>query len=237
MHFRRCRHRRRGLADRGARGDRCPRLAGGVELGLLLALGLELRLRFQLCGNGRRALLQVGEGDRYLDFVCDTLKPFVDEHLRTLPGRADTGIAGSSMGGLTMEFDDRLPAGQRHARAFDRRAIGFAGARMCAHSGIESVKNTALGHEDLATDRFLGRGAEERDLAIDLAGDFSDAMDEHQKTYNTLTDDEKGQLEYAFKLFQSQLLHGPIAALHDASRGGEHRTMLDAIKKLFRLEE
>ncbi len=41
-----------------------------------------------------------GEAGQYLDFVCDTLKPFVDEHLRTLPGRADTGIAGSSMGGL-----------------------------------------------------------------------------------------------------------------------------------------
>ncbi|HRI61324.1 MAG TPA: alpha/beta hydrolase-fold protein, partial [Saprospiraceae bacterium] len=41
-----------------------------------------------------------GEGAQYLDFVCDTLKPFVDEHLRTLPGREYTGIIGSSMGGL-----------------------------------------------------------------------------------------------------------------------------------------
>lgn len=41
-----------------------------------------------------------GEGSQYLDFVCDTLKPFVDEHLRTLPGREHTGIVGSSMGGL-----------------------------------------------------------------------------------------------------------------------------------------
>ena len=57
-----------------------------------------------------------------------------------------------------------------------------------------------------------------------------------QKFNGKLSDDEKKQLEYAFKLFQSQLLHGPIAALHDASRGGEHRTMLDSLKKLFRLE-
>lgn len=41
-----------------------------------------------------------GEGDLYLDFLCETLKPFVDEHLRTLPGREHTGIIGSSMGGL-----------------------------------------------------------------------------------------------------------------------------------------
>lgn len=41
-----------------------------------------------------------GEGEKYLDFVCDILKPFADEHLRTMPGRNDTGIMGSSMGGL-----------------------------------------------------------------------------------------------------------------------------------------
>ena len=41
-----------------------------------------------------------GNGAQYFDFVCDTLKPFVDEHLRTLPAREHTGIAGSSMGGL-----------------------------------------------------------------------------------------------------------------------------------------
>ncbi|MFO0934944.1 MAG: glutamyl-tRNA reductase [Gemmataceae bacterium] len=57
------------------------------------------------------------------------------------------------------------------------------------------------------------------------------------KLNGKLSEDEKKQLEYAFKLFQSQLLHGPIAALHDASKGGEHRTMLDAIRKLFRLND
>lgn len=41
-----------------------------------------------------------GQGEIYLDFVCDTLKPFVDTYLRTLPGREHTGIIGSSMGGL-----------------------------------------------------------------------------------------------------------------------------------------
>lgn len=35
-----------------------------------------------------------------MSFICDTLKPFVDSHLRTLPERTHTGILGSSMGGL-----------------------------------------------------------------------------------------------------------------------------------------
>ncbi|MBX0326111.1 hypothetical protein K2Z83_00185 [Oscillochloris sp. ZM17-4] len=41
-----------------------------------------------------------GQGHVYLRFLIDTLKPLIDRDLRTLPGRAHTGILGSSMGGL-----------------------------------------------------------------------------------------------------------------------------------------
>ncbi|MBC3542291.1 alpha/beta hydrolase [Rufibacter sediminis] len=41
-----------------------------------------------------------GKGDAYVDFLAQTLKPYVDAHYRTLPGQTHTGIAGSSMGGL-----------------------------------------------------------------------------------------------------------------------------------------
>lgn len=41
-----------------------------------------------------------GAGDRYLDFLLQTLKPAIDQRFRTRPEPAATGIAGSSMGGL-----------------------------------------------------------------------------------------------------------------------------------------
>jgi predicted alpha/beta superfamily hydrolase len=41
-----------------------------------------------------------GEGDRYLDFLVQTLKPFIDKKYRTLPSKENTVIAGSSAGGL-----------------------------------------------------------------------------------------------------------------------------------------
>ncbi|MCB0638584.1 MAG: hypothetical protein KDC54_18265 [Lewinella sp.] len=41
-----------------------------------------------------------GEGKKYVRFLADTLKPYVDRYFRTLPGWAHTGIGGSSMGGL-----------------------------------------------------------------------------------------------------------------------------------------
>ena len=52
-----------------------------------------------------------------------------------------------------------------------------------------------------------------------------------------LTDAEKAYVEGAFRLFQNQLLHGPIDALREASKEGSSATLLEAVRKLFRLEE
>lgn len=41
-----------------------------------------------------------GDGDSYLAFIADTLKPLIDARFRTRPSRTCTGILGSSMGGL-----------------------------------------------------------------------------------------------------------------------------------------
>jgi predicted alpha/beta superfamily hydrolase len=42
--------------------------------------------------------------DRYLEFLVKELKPFIDATFRTLPGRADTVVMGSSMGGLISQY-------------------------------------------------------------------------------------------------------------------------------------
>ena len=41
-----------------------------------------------------------GQGDEYVSFLVNTLKPYIDTNYRTLPDREHTGIMGSSMGGL-----------------------------------------------------------------------------------------------------------------------------------------
>lgn len=40
------------------------------------------------------------EGKKYIRFITDTLKPYIDQHYRTLKEREYTGIGGSSLGGL-----------------------------------------------------------------------------------------------------------------------------------------
>ncbi|ULQ59201.1 hypothetical protein K7I13_11950 [Brucepastera parasyntrophica] len=39
-------------------------------------------------------------GPEYAAFITDTLKPYIDGHYNTKPGRTDTGVGGSSMGGI-----------------------------------------------------------------------------------------------------------------------------------------
>lgn len=59
-----------------------------------------------------------GEGDRYADFLANTLKPYIDRTYRTRPGPESTGIMGSSMGGLIS-----LTAALRHPEVFGRVGV------------------------------------------------------------------------------------------------------------------
>ncbi|HAM63844.1 MAG TPA: carbohydrate esterase [Erysipelotrichaceae bacterium] len=62
----------------------------GKDLESLLDVGRMSSLHFDQLG---------GRGFRYIDFLCDTLKPYIDERFNTRPDKNDTWIGGSSMGG------------------------------------------------------------------------------------------------------------------------------------------
>jgi glutamyl-tRNA reductase len=52
-----------------------------------------------------------------------------------------------------------------------------------------------------------------------------------------LTDADRAQIEGAFRLLQNQLLHGPISALAAEPSSERRHTLLEALRKLFGLEE
>lgn len=45
-----------------------------------------------------------GMGSLYIDFIVETLKPYIDENFRTLPEREYTALWGSSLGGLISHY-------------------------------------------------------------------------------------------------------------------------------------
>ncbi|MDY0215194.1 MAG: alpha/beta hydrolase-fold protein [Bacilli bacterium] len=46
----------------------------------------------------------VGEGEKHAAFVVETLKPYIDQNFNTLSDKTNTGIGGSSMGGIISFF-------------------------------------------------------------------------------------------------------------------------------------
>ncbi|AKQ47577.1 hypothetical protein TH63_08845 [Rufibacter radiotolerans] len=66
----------------------------------------------------RNAKYGGGKGDAYVDFLAQTLKPYIDTHYRTLSGKSHTGVAGSSMGGLIS-----LYAAMKYPQVFGKAGV------------------------------------------------------------------------------------------------------------------
>lgn len=58
-----------------------------------------------------------GQANEYLDFIVETVKPYIDQRFRTYKNRKNTGIMGSSFGGV-----NSLYAGCRYSSVFARIA-------------------------------------------------------------------------------------------------------------------
>ena len=59
-----------------------------------------------------------GDGEAYVSFIINTLKPHIDSTFRTLPGRDFTAIGGSSLGGLISMY-----AAAEHPDVFSKAGI------------------------------------------------------------------------------------------------------------------
>jgi predicted alpha/beta superfamily hydrolase len=74
-----------------------------------------------------------GQGDRYVQFLTDTLKPLVDGRFRTRREREHTGIAGSSMGGLISLYAFLVRADVYGFAGVMSPSLWFAGGAMFEH--------------------------------------------------------------------------------------------------------
>ncbi len=52
-----------------------------------------------------------------------------------------------------------------------------------------------------------------------------------------LSEEDREYFETAFRRWQNKILHGPIRALREESHAGGGHALLEALRKLFRLQE
>lgn len=95
----------------------------------------------------------LGEGDDYLDFIVQILKPDIDNSFRTLANRKNTAIIGSSMGGLISAY-----AGFRYNNVFGRIGV-FS---LCVWYARQEFIDAGLFHPlDSDTKIYIQSGTEE----------------------------------------------------------------------------
>ncbi len=108
-----------------------------------------------------------GQGDDYLQFLVNTLKPDIDANYRTLSAREHTGIMGSSMGGLISVY-----GGMEYNSTFSK--IGsFSPAYWFAPECISHAENST---PDLDTRVYHIIGLNESLGAVEDMSEMDDAL-------------------------------------------------------------
>ena len=113
-----------------------------------------------------------GKAAAYGDFLIQDIKPLIDRTYRTRPGAADTGLAGSSLGGLVTMY-----LGLTHPETFTRLGV-ISPSVWWAHKDIVAqvkalpAKLPLRIWEDIGTDEGTGDQAE----TVADAAELNDAL-------------------------------------------------------------
>ncbi|MBF9140439.1 alpha/beta hydrolase [Hymenobacter properus] len=111
---------------------------------------------------------QGGQGSQYVDFLVKTLKPYVDAHYRTRLGAAQTGIAGSSLGGLISVY-----AALKYPKVFGEVGVFSPAFWVCN----DSLKAFARKHPAAPTARFyFVCGPKESETMLPLMTQWRDEL-------------------------------------------------------------
>lgn len=94
-----------------------------------------------------------GQGDEYMQWVVDELKPWIDNHFRTIPFRECTMIGGSSMGGLMALYTI-----VHHNKIFSKAACLSSAIQFCYQEIWHEIEIATLNPD---TKIYMDWGSEE----------------------------------------------------------------------------
>jgi predicted alpha/beta superfamily hydrolase len=118
-----------------------------------------------------------GEGELYIRFMRETLMPYVNKKYRTMSDRANTGIGGSSMGGLISLF-----AGLNHQDMFSKLMV-FSPSLWIAPRIFQQAANF---NPSLATSIYIYAGGKESANHIPNITRFKNALLDGDKDYSKI---------------------------------------------------
>ncbi|CAF0771396.1 unnamed protein product [Brachionus calyciflorus] len=98
-----------------------------------------------------------GKGEKYVDFLINDLKPYIDRNYRTKPSREFTGIAGSSLGGLMSFY-----AGLKNQNIFSK--LGVFSPSFWFNSTIHELADSAVKYSD--TKIYMVCGEQEGSISM-----------------------------------------------------------------------
>ena len=107
-----------------------------------------------------------GKGDDYLNFIVNTLKPYIDSNYRTLITKEHTTIWGSSLGGLISFY-----AVIKYPETFGKAGLFSTAFWINKNEMFEFVKNTEIDH---GKKFYFLVGSEEGETLEDAAKMVSD---------------------------------------------------------------
>ncbi|MEM8908474.1 MAG: alpha/beta hydrolase-fold protein, partial [Bacteroidota bacterium] len=107
------------------------------------------------------------EGRKYVRFLAQTLKPYIDQHFRTQPEAHNTGIGGSSMGGLISIY-----AGLMFPHVFSKLMIFSPSLWVNPHISFNAIKSV----KSFNTQIYLYAGAKESTTMIPNAQRFQQTV-------------------------------------------------------------
>lgn len=116
-----------------------------------------------------RTKLGRGDGKKYVRFLADTLKPFIDKTFRTKPERAFTGIGGSSMGGLISIY-----AGMMYPEVYSKLMIFSPSLWVAPNIHFHAINFD----ESMATKVYLYGGKSESETMVPNIQRFKKALEQ-----------------------------------------------------------
>lgn len=154
------------------------------------------------------------EGEAYLAFIVQTLKPYIDQHFRTIGTKENTIIAGSSMGGLIAYY-----AALKYPDVFGKAGI-FSPAFWTA-KGIDNATDSLAGKLKGKYFFYVG-GKEDSETVNDMMRIQEKLGKNSAAMIYSIIDPEAKHNEAAWRKWFAEFYNFIMADGFNVITGGEH---------------